>query len=88
MSSYHGNNERCENCGIKYKDFRCSISTFQEAVDAMYSPSEDPKDWVYRRKPGVLRFWCGVKKKEWELHKQQCQLNENEYEEVSEIDGY
>lgn len=70
-----------------YKDFRCSLSTFQDVVEAMYSPSDDPDDWIYRRRKGVLRFWCTLKKKEWELHKEMCSGQET-IEEIGEIDGY
>jgi len=79
VSKYSGNNECCEGCGLIYKDFRCSsITTFQEAKDAMFVISNNPKDWVYRRKRGVLRYWCGVKKKEWEQHKQECCVGSSE----------
>jgi len=74
VSRYSGNNEKCPKCGIRYKDFRASITSFQEAKDAMFVVSEDSKDWRYRRKNGVLGYWHSVKKKEWKYHLEECGL--------------
>ena len=80
MSRYRWNDEKCPGCGIKYRDFRCStIGSFQEAKDALWSSSGNPKDWRYRRKHTVLGFWHMTKKSEWFAHIQVCEAK-NDYD--------
>ena len=63
----------CPMCGLKYKDFRCSLKAFSEVKEQMFIPSEqDPTKWKYKRKKGVLGYWHMVKKTEWQHHLDDC----------------
>lgn len=82
MSCCYLNSETCTVCGISYKEFRCSITTFAEAKQALYNHSEqDSSKWKYKRRHSVLGYWHYVKKTEWFYHLEQCgtgkYVNEN-----------
>ena len=73
MSRYSGNNDRCPVCGIRYRDFRCAeITSWQEALESMWSASDNPKDWRNKRKGGVLGYWYRQKQREWDYHIETC----------------
>jgi hypothetical protein len=73
VSKYSGNYERCPGCGLRYKDFRCTMFTsFQEVKDSLWHESNDPKEWRYKRKRTVLGVWHMAKRLEWEGHLKNC----------------
>ena len=63
--------DACPYCGIKYRDFRTG-ETFQSIKDLLWVSSDDPNDWVYRRRNTVLGKWREIKLNMWDDHKQTC----------------
>ena len=57
----------CPECGFKYKDLR-SGHTFAEVKQMLWVASDDPKDWVYRRRGTVLGKWRELKLEKWRHH--------------------
>lgn len=72
MSRCYLDNDICPHCGITYKKFRCSISTFAEIKTEMYRPVKDTSKWRYKRRNSVLGYWHQLKKTEWQYHLEQC----------------
>lgn len=89
MSVCYKDTEVCLVCGITYKQFRCSIQTFQEARNLLYTGIEDPIKWRYKRRRSVLGIWHAMKKMEWEYHLQECScLYTGKYDDTKNADCY
>ena len=73
MSRYHGNDQRCPCCGLKYRDLRTGFS--YEAIKLMYwTPQDaDPSEWKYKRRGTVLGKWHQLKKELWQKHLEECE---------------
>lgn len=71
MSRYHGNDQACPVCGLRYGKFRTG-HTYQEVYDLMKDNSDDPADWKYKRRNTVLGYWFQLKQELWEHHLDQC----------------
>lgn len=67
-SKYHGNDEKCPHCGIKYRDFRVNLS-FSDAASRLYSHDPDAKTWRYKRRNTVLGVMHAEKQLFWKKHK-------------------
>lgn len=61
----------CRKCGIKYADFRTG-ETYHSIYCMMWSGSDNPEDWRYKRRHTVLGFWHAYKKQLWEYHLATC----------------
>lgn len=48
-------------CGQRYDEFRTGL-TFRQVRRMMYVSSPDPRDWLNRRRRGVLGFWHQLKR--------------------------
>lgn len=67
----------CPVCGITYEQFRTGL-TFADVKADMFVGSEDPCDWVYKRRRCVLRRWKAIKLAMWKYHLDTCKLQEEE----------
>ena len=67
----------CEHCGLEYDDFRTG-EDYQSMVDSLYVSSEDPSQWVYKRRGTVLGRWHALKQSMWKDHIEQCELASEE----------
>lgn len=65
------NDDVCPVCGLSYVDFKTGL-TFAEVKSDMYVASEDPGDWVYKRRRCVLRRWHKIKRIMWDIHLKEC----------------
>ena len=63
---------KCPKCGLTYKDFRTG-ETFQSIKDMLWTASEDPSDWKYKRRHTVLGRWHMLKQQMWNDHVEQCE---------------
>lgn len=61
----------CPVCGIVYDDFRTGM-TFADVKAEMYVASENPEDWVYKRRRCVLRRWRRIKRAMFDYHIEEC----------------
>lgn len=87
MSRFRGNYSICPFCGIRYKDFRCTVYQFyQEVVDSLWVGSENPEDWRYKRKGTILGVWFSAKQKEWKEHLENCR--KIELETLEDVEEY
>lgn len=77
MSRYSKNKEACPNCGIIYKDFRCSLESLEDVYNVLYKPIDDPKQWRNKRLKGLLGYWFETKQKEWKDHIENCRKHIN-----------
>ena len=61
----------CSRCGykrpIKYEAFRTGF-TFSEVSQMLWSASEDPADWKYKRRNTVLGTWRMMKKQMYDQY--------------------
>lgn len=62
----------CPVCGVSYADFRTGL-TFGEVQAEMFVGSDDPAEWVYKRRHSVLGRWRMIKLAMWETHLNECQ---------------
>jgi len=51
-------------CGARYDEHRTGL-TFATVRGMMRTFSQDPKDWRYKRRRGVLGFWHELKLNSW-----------------------
>ena len=89
MSRYSRNSESCPFCGLRYKNFRCSLRTKEEVYAQMFVHSEDSSKWRYKRKGGILGYWHMVKQREWQQHLNECYFDaiDVEYDVIQEMQG-
>jgi hypothetical protein len=71
MSKWRGNDEECPVCRLRYKDLRTGL-TYEEIVKSLWSASDDPSTWKYRRRGTILGYWWMQKQSMWKYHLQQC----------------
>lgn len=62
---------KCPVCGLDYDDFHTGM-TFAEVQAEMFVDSDDPADWVYKRRGSVLRRWRKIKEVMWDYHQRSC----------------
>ena len=67
MSNYHGNDETCPHCGMRYKALNTGLN-YQAVHDQLKDNSTDPDDWKYKRRHTVLGYWHQLKKAAWKYH--------------------
>lgn len=68
-------NLRCEGCWrrCRYADFKVfGKNGFAEVSASLWTDSEDPKDWRYRRRGTVLGMMHAHKKELWEYYTENC----------------
>ena len=75
--------ECCPVCKITYRQFRTGM-TFASVKSDMYVSSENPDDWVYKRRNCVLRRWCKIKMMMWKYHLEACKSSSIEHESASD----
>ena len=63
-------------CGLRYEKFRTGL-TYREVCSMLWSGSDDPKTWRYRRRHTVLGLWHQLKKGMWSQHVEECQYYHN-----------
>jgi hypothetical protein len=64
--------ETCEFCGLEYDDFKTGL-TFADVRRDMWRAEEDPSQWKYKRRRGVLGAWRGAKQMMWREHLDACE---------------
>jgi hypothetical protein len=72
VSRYRGNNETCDRCGIRYKDFRTGLD-YKTIYEWLWSSSEDSSEWKYKRRGTVLGRWHMEKQNLWKQHLHECE---------------
>lgn len=73
MSRYHGNDQRCEGCGLRYGDFRTGL-TYRDVWIMLWMNDDDPATWQYKRRHTILGRWHAMKKEMWAFHKHECEV--------------
>ena len=63
--------ERCPHCGLDYDTFRTGC-TYRDVWWMMWSSSDDPVDWRYKRRHSVLGRWRQLKLEMWDHHIEHC----------------
>ena len=76
--------EQCPYCELEYGDFRTGL-TYRDVYEMLWSGSEDPEDWTYKRRHTILGKWHQLKQELWELHLEMCR-RQAEYEASGEPD--
>lgn len=66
---------RCPSCGLQYDAFRTGL-TFRDVFALLWSGSDDPKTWRYKRRHTVLGLWHQIKLEMWNEHKRECAWEE------------
>lgn len=64
--------ETCAACGLDYDDFKTGL-TFAAVRADMWRTEEDPSQWKYKRRRGVLGAWHGTKQMMWRDHLDTCE---------------
>lgn len=77
MSRYHGNDETCESCGMRYRNFRTGL-TFSDVRMMLWVGSDDYTQWKYKRRNTVLGLWHALKQRMWDQHQWDCMRAKNE----------
>lgn len=63
--------DKCPTCGLTYDRFRTG-ETFASVRAELYTPSNDPADWKYKRRHTVLGRWHQLKQSMWQYHLDTC----------------
>lgn len=63
----------CPCCGVEYDDFRTGL-TYRDVFAMLWSASNDPATWRYKRRRTVLGKWRQIKLEAWALHCEGCGL--------------
>jgi hypothetical protein len=63
---------KCGACGICYEDFKTGF-TYADVYAMLWSGSEDPSTWKYKRRRTVLGLWHSLKSQMWEAHLAACE---------------
>ena len=79
--------ERCEYCGLIYRNFRTGLSC--EDVYAMFwKVASDNTEFVSKGRSVVLGKWTEIKRKLWKEHLAQCEAHgEDEIDFTGEFAG-
>jgi hypothetical protein len=72
QSKYRGNDDKCPHCGARYGDFKTGL-TYQEVFICLWTSSDDPSDWRYKKRRTVLGYWHSLKKKAFAEHIEMCE---------------
>ena len=64
--------EICPVCGAKYSELRTG-ETFDSIKAMLWSGSDDPKTWRYKRRNTVLGLWHQLKQELWHAHLEMCE---------------
>lgn len=59
--------EVCPFCGLSYKELRTGL-TYQDVFEMLWSASDDPSTWRYKRRNTVLGKWYQIKQEMWAEH--------------------
>jgi hypothetical protein len=62
----------CDYCDISYAEFPTG-ETYQSVYESLWSGSDDPEDWQYKRRGTVLGRWHQIKQSMWRDHLEQCE---------------
>jgi hypothetical protein len=73
MSRYHGNEDECPVCGLKYRQLRTGYS-YQDVFLMLWRGEDDPSEWVYKKRNTVLGKWHQIKQEMWSWHLRECTL--------------
>lgn len=78
MSSYHGNGEKCAECGLTYGKFRTGM-TWMDVWIQFWNDSDTPQDqWPRKSRAIILGRWHEMKKELWQKHVSECAPREVE----------
>jgi hypothetical protein len=61
----------CPHCKINYSEFRTGLQ-YEDVFDMLWVSSENPEEWVYKRKGSVLRLFHAIKLGMWKEHVEHC----------------
>lgn len=64
----------CQECGLLYEEMSTGL-TFAEVRQLMHVNSDNPEEWVYKRRNGVLGYWRMLKLEMWKEHVEACALH-------------
>lgn len=63
--------DTCPRCGLSYADFRTGY-TYADIFGMFWVGSDDPAEWVYKRRHTVLGKWHQIKLELWSEHLDTC----------------
>lgn len=69
--------EVCPVCELVYDDFRTGF-TYQDIYGMLWSASDDPSTWRYKRRHTILGLWHQIKKEMWRDHVADCREQQRE----------
>lgn len=75
----------CPVCGMEYDDLKTGY-TFGAVKDLMWRSAEDPSQWKYKRRHGVLGLWREIKQGLWRDHVEACEQGEYIKQDVEKLD--
>lgn len=61
----------CSRCGMHYDAFRTGL-TYNDVFLMLWSYSEDPSTWKYKRRHTVLGLWHSIKQDMFRQHVAEC----------------
>ena len=65
------NEETCPRCGLRYADFRTGY-TYADIYAMFWVGSDDPTEWVYKRRNTILGKWHQIKAEQWTQQLDTC----------------
>ena len=72
MSQYHGNDDECPECGLRYRDLRTGL-TYEDVFLMFWRGPDDPSQWRYKKRHTVLGKWHQIKREMWAQHLSECE---------------
>lgn len=78
--------EACPECGTTYGEFRTGL-TYGEVFLMLWSGSDDPSTWRYKRRHTVLGLWMSIKRDQWAAHLGECAFVEDTIREVEDVEA-
>lgn len=78
--------EACPHCGMTYGEFRTGL-TYGDVYLMLWSHSDDPTTWRYKRRHTILGLWMSIKRDQWTAHLAECEYEAEQMAEIEEIES-
>jgi hypothetical protein len=79
VSRYCGNADKCDVCGITYRQLNTGMS-YRDIWALFVDNHEDTSLWRYKRRHTILGKWHQIKKELWRYHTEVACPNSRDYE--------
>jgi hypothetical protein len=73
----------CPYCGLIYDEMRTGL-TYSCIYSMLWSASEDPSTWRYKRRRTILGLWHSIKRDQWYDHLRYCEELEQDRQDEAE----